>query len=53
MIDVFQKSGLGRNHDLHVALPAWLFRALLPAAFRAGIDSDGDGWYENPAAALQ
>jgi len=26
LIEVFQKSGLGRNHDLHVALPARLFR---------------------------
>lgn len=26
MIEVFQKSGLGRNHDLHVAFPARLFR---------------------------
>jgi 3-hydroxyisobutyrate dehydrogenase len=26
LIEVFQKSGLGRNHDLHVAFPARLFR---------------------------
>jgi len=26
LIEVFQKSGLGRNHDLHVALPGRLFR---------------------------
>lgn len=26
LIEVFQKSGLGRNHDLHVALPARLFK---------------------------
>ncbi len=26
LIDVFQKSGLGRNHDLHVAFPARLFQ---------------------------
>ena len=26
LVEVFQKSGLGRNHDLNVALPARLFR---------------------------
>lgn len=34
LIEVFQKSGLGRNHDLHVALPARLFRGnFRPAHF--------------------
>lgn len=34
LIEVFQRSGLGRNHDLHVALPARLFRGRFsPAHF--------------------
>lgn len=34
LVEVFQRSGLGRNHDLHVALPARLFRGrFTPAHF--------------------